>query len=250
MKKMSMIAVLALGVAMASGVAMAHSGGVYDAPKVSDADIKFDGVLDDAAWKKAPAAIIDETKVPSWQQFGTHLNGEELTGPNDCKAVWKAAYSDKYFYFMVDVTDDVFVSGTDVPDYNVDTVELWMDGQNVGADAHEKGVTSQIRLSAQLNSGAAGVQMGEAGGAWASVQLTDDPEAKMAGKVTPTGYVIEIGIPWASAEEWIGTPAKTIGFDVQLNDNDGDGRVSILAWSGGENNNWQYPNLMGDLNLK
>lgn len=242
MKKIAWCVVPMISILAVSGAAMAHSGGVYKA-KTAAAAIVVDGKLDDAAWKAADTATIDETKVPVWQSFGTHVNGTAPDNPADASVNFKVAYDAKNLYVAIDVKDEAFC----LPE---DSIEIWFDGQNTGSDIHEYGVHAKILVTPDT-SGKPQAQfqrMATSEGAWAVEDVSD---GQFANVINKDGYIIEAAIPWASLEEWIGTHTSTMGFDVQMNDKDDPegARETVFAWSGGDNRNWQDPSVFGDLVL-
>ena len=73
-----------------------------------------------------------------------------------------------------------------------------------------------------------------------------DEGVEFAVKTTNSGYVTEIKFPWASLKVRP-KPGLTIGFDVQVNDDDDGGeRDSKLAWCGRQDNAWENPGAFGN----
>ena len=66
---------------------------------------------------------------------------------------------------------------------------------------------------------------------------------------TDNGYTLETAIPWKT----LGVKpvaGKTIGIDVQINDDDsGDGRDGKLAWFAKNDNAWRNPQNFGRVKL-
>lgn len=74
--------------------------------------------------------------------------------------------------------------------------------------------------------------------------------AKIAGRKTANGYILEIAIPWQGFDYPRFTPAsgKTIGFDMKLNDTETLGTETEMTWSG-NNVIWKSPALWGKMKL-
>ena len=69
-----------------------------------------------------------------------------------------------------------------------------------------------------------------------------------AAKIIPGGYIVELKIPYRSLTAKEGT---VIGFDLQINDDQGAGkRDSIVKWNDITNNSWQNTSGFGLLIFK
>lgn len=254
-KALGITLAIAASLLVSSATLAGGTSGVYSAPKIADADITIDGSFNDAGWAKATAGIIDEYNKPKWSETQTY-GTEPPTDSKDASVKFKYAYSDKALYFMAEVSDDAFVNEHETAvEYQEDTLELYLDGDNSGGSAHEEGKHVQIRIAAQTPfapNGSGHYQF--MGGSW---QKTGDlPDligetGKLVGKVYAGGWSVEMVMPWDELDEWIGTPGPQMGMDVQLNDNDEGDHVRIheLHWSG-DGSCWQNPDMFGVMVLE
>lgn len=258
MKKLTLIALPIASALLLSGAAMAHSGGVYSAPKVADSEITIDGKFDDPGWKKAPIETVAESKVAKWQKWGTYVFDEAPENDADASYSFSLAHSDNFLYIRIDVKDDSFNSEMEQAEYQNDTMELYFDGQNAGGERHENGVHVQMRVAPQTTIAPNGIghlqKMDTGENAWEVHNYepgTIGDTGKIFGTVGKDGWTIEMSIPWDELSYFIGDPAPTMGLDFQLNDNDEGGNVrqTQLFWSGGDGTNWQVPDNFGDLIL-
>jgi hypothetical protein len=81
----------------------------------------------------------------------------------------------------------------------------------------------------------------------------DLPGAQFMHVVDGTNYTFEIVIPWSELKgevDWNPAEDAQIGFNVQINDNDGDGRLGAIAWSTSENIAHKNPSALGTVSLK
>ena len=66
----------------------------------------------------------------------------------------------------------------------------------------------------------------------------------------PTGYQLEAAIPWSTLNI-IPTAEHTIGFDIQINDDDnGNGRDAKISWNANIDQAWKNPQIFGQLILR
>jgi hypothetical protein len=162
----------------------------------------------------------------------TYCNGAMPDGANDLYAEVWVGWDSIYFYLYEEVKDDkIFLNNTN-PRAN-DCLELHFDAN----PEHPDTTVSNIRLSV-LDS----IDVDPA--FWAGVSNMDPqvPGFKGAGtyhdyvrKLTPNGYILELRIAWDS----LSTDNKKIkpeinsriGFAMNNNDNDSDGRDGTIMWS-------------------
>ena len=73
------------------------------------------------------------------------------------------------------------------------------------------------------------------------------PKFKSVAKVVDGGYNIEVAIP---LDKVPGTEGNLMGFDLQVNDDNGSGsRTGIIAWNDSSNTDWQNPSKFGTITL-
>ena len=168
----------------------------------------------------------------------TKLTVGEVTDRDDLSGSWTSAYTDETLYILVTVTDDSLSNNSDNA-YEDDGVEFYFDGNNAGGSTYDAD-DRQFLVGYGDGNAIVNYTTGEVEGAEAAVVDTDN------------GYVVEFAIPWASLGV---TPADslTIGFDVQINDDDGGpddpDRDGKLAWAANVDLTYQNPSLFGLLTL-
>ncbi len=95
----------------------------------------IDGISDDACWGKTSWQTIDQV----WLPYGGSVETDDYTGRY--KVVWSSTYN--VLYFVVEITDDVFVDGYVYPEgdyYKHDIVEVFIDeDKSGGLHAYEGG---------------------------------------------------------------------------------------------------------------
>ena len=143
----------------------------------------IDGMADDPCWQNVPWQSIGQV----WMPYGSTVDSLDYSGKY--KVVWSSTTN--LLYFLVRITDDLFVSGY-IPDltsdiYNFDIVEVFIDedksgGLHVfdgkGATAHDWGTNAENAFAYHIYSAF--------------------PEE---GKVTTTHYVYDLaGTSWSDAK--------------------------------------------------
>lgn len=95
----------------------------------------IDGQSDDACWVNVSWQTIDQVWIP----WGGSVEAEDYTGRY--KVAWSE--TENLLYFLVEITDDVFVDGYEYPDgdyYKHDIVEVFIDeDKSGGLHAYEGG---------------------------------------------------------------------------------------------------------------
>ncbi len=180
----------------------------------------IDGKVD-AVWANVPALPIK-----------TLITGAALTGPADASGQFRVLYDATNLYVLVDVNDDQLRNDS-TSAYLDDSVELYLDGDNTKKGP---GLTGSARQHT-FGWTATDVQ-------GTNMSLTGIQHAQAN---TPTGWRLEIKLPWQSL---LGGPApvgKLIGLDCFYNDDDdgGDTRESQIAWHSLVANDWQTPASWG-----
>lgn len=154
---------------------------------------------------------------------GTWGTDENLNDA-DLSASVAARWDDQYLYVAAKVTDDVRGLGGS-NNVNDDAVEIYVDG------LHDRDVAYEAD-DAELVFNAGGVgQMWKYGGT--------NPQPLPAGIVaaardaTPAAsWTLEVALPWSMLGGTAAAPARLIGFDIQLDDNDGGAtRARTLTWA-------------------
>lgn len=162
--------------------------------------ITVDGEIDDA-WANAPSIEIDH--------FQMGKTGENASGT--AKMLWDA----NYIYVLVQVDDPNGIYASSTNHYECDTVEIFFDENNHKTSAYQSD-DIQCRI-----------------GFDGSKTVSDNHSVDDFVSATATGshsYVVEVAIPYTISRF---TSGQVVGFDIQINDDDGSGsRVGISNWSG------------------
>jgi len=173
----------------------------------------------------------------------------------DLSAVFKTLYDDAYFYVFVEIQDSVI--DYEFSDWRGDGVEIYFDGDYSHGTVYDGVNDNQIRITVD------------------DAELADiDSSLPIDGAVfkvrlTEGGYNIEAAIPLEALQIYPSedpaplldadgvqipnsgiAPNNIIGFEMQINDNDGGGnRETMLRWFSDDNNSYQDPSLFGQARL-
>jgi oligosaccharide reducing-end xylanase len=156
-----------------------------------------------------------------------------ITSATDLTAAFRALWDAQNLYLLVSVIDDK-LNATAIESYQNDGVEVFIDRKNDKAfsyaadDFHYRLLWNSTTVEEEHAGATTGVRVGQ--------------------RAIPGGYMLETAIPWTTLG---GTPpaASFMGLDVQVNDNDGQGREGKLAWYATTDNAWQTPSVFGTVKL-
>lgn len=179
----------------------------------------IDGKVDDA-WGKAEAYPLK------------HNFYDSVSGDSDCSASFKTLCDKNNLYVLVDVTDD---------DLCDDSEEFWLDDGVeifIDADASRSGNYDDNDYQYFFGWDATSPTMGES-------HHGRTENVAYAFARTDDGYRLEASLPWSTLKAKP-SPGRSMGFDVQVNDDDGGGdRDSKLAWNATEDDAWQNTRAFG-----
>lgn len=195
--------------------------------------------------EQAPAAGIAETKTAPaidgkadrcWANAPQYdLKNSYFSAPSsdaDLSASFKALYDQGNLYVLVDVADD---------DLRNDSDEFWLDnGLEIFIDAdHSKaGEFDDNDYQYHFGWDATSPAQGES-------KQGNTNGVEVAFAKTDAGYRAEIKFPWSTLGAQP-VPGTSIGFDVQVNDDDNGGeRNSKIAWHALEDNAYLHPRVFG-----
>jgi len=171
----------------------AYAEATYGTPKI-------DGSAE-SIWDSAPQISVN--------QFQMGNANSNATGT--AKMLW----DENYLYVLVDVKDPNGTHSSSTNHYETDTVEVFFDENNHKTTAYEND-DMQCRVGYDNSKTVS------------DNHSTDDYIS--AASTTSNGYLVEIAIPASIAKF---QNDQVIGFDVQINDDDGSGaRSGISNWSG------------------
>jgi len=203
---------------------------VYMAPKATEA-MDIDGLDLEDVWLDAEYAPIE--KIADGDGVG--ISGE-----------WASVWDDDYLYLFFMVDDDVVWkwSDEDWADWKGDGFQLYMDALARRIDGRTFGSLTGFGVSPDRESqGAIDAESGYLGPLGGFGPFKED--AIQASIISGTGYTIEVAYPWegiaygavgdsTEAVNWAASDVVEglqIAFDVQLNDDDGSGRVNMVSWA-------------------
>jgi hypothetical protein len=190
----------------------------------------IDGLMDDI-WENTP-----------WQRNYVYPSGGPVAF-TDAALSWRAMWDNDYLYVFVRVVDDKFTQ--DGTDWHGDTIEMWLDGDNskgavydgindIGGNLWYKGDSLDPFIFKPFNEW----HMGTTGNLWAAAWRNGGVDAELAIPMKNLGCVP--------------APGQLMGFDLDWNDNDipdNNARETKVKWFDITDNSWQYPYLMGTIEL-
>lgn len=178
-------------------------------------------------WPQLPKVdtppVIDGVQDDIWYAGIAHsfesVERGEVDDVADLSALWYALWDDDYLYLLVDATDNFLTSDSAPAVYLNDVMELYLDMDNGkdGANSYT-GDNFQYTFGWNLPDGKFGAKANWTGVEWAQVN-------------TATGYRNEIKIPWTSLTTASVGVDFEFGFDIALNDNDGNATYDgVMYW--------------------
>ena len=212
-------------IGMAADAATALAGGpVAERPqihgwRVPDNSITVDGQRAD--WERAGVAFTQGGVGASDASHLEVANPDRggFGGASDCSYTVWAAMDARYLYLYAEVRDQVLASEVGKDEiYFGDDFEVFIDANPPAERFAKKGnenVRQFIFLPSWVNSQQpAGVIAG----------AEKNPGVKMASRIKPDGYVLEVAIPKALFPAWQAHPeSDSVGFDVVVNEADAPG---------------------------
>lgn len=175
----------------------------------------IDGEMD-AVWDKAE---FMETTV-------------NVSGNASASARFKLLWDENYLYVLADVNDATPCESSNDPK-DQDAVEMFVDFHRRGETVYDEGC-GQYRLSRENSKSGFGPI------------LLD--KFVTAVKSTDKGYLAEAAIPFHDGI--IGSEGMTIGFELKVNDDMGNGKKEgTKAWADNGNNAWADPTVFGQILL-
>lgn len=162
-----------------------------------------------------------------------------IANPQDLTARWRANWDDRNLYLWVGVIDDRHVK--DSKDYwHDDSIEVYIDADASRGDAYDN--YNDFHLGFSLGSGKI-----VAGGTTPKDRLHT---IKQNLRKTHNGYQLELAIPWSTLNI-VPKPEHSIGFDVQVNDDDnGNQRDAKISWNAKVDKAWKNPEVFGQIILR
>jgi len=170
----------------------------------------------DEIWSKA---VILPVKI-------TIDNANPPSGPLDCSSQFRELYDNDNLYVLVDINDSSLRNDS-ANAYQDDSVEIYVDGDNTKAAPGLSGNNRQYTFG------------------WNATDIqgvnTNITGIVFAQTNTPTGWRIEIKMPWQSLKGTSAPVGKLVGVDCFYNDDDDglDTRERQMGWHSTIGNDWQ-----------
>lgn len=172
---------------------------------------------------------IVESRVPTWQQFGTHVQmGNLPADDNDLSARFCVWRDGKFFWITVEVIDSCVVRGNGEKVgffYEQDAVRLLICPSGYSVESY------YVLLGSDEGQGYC-IKQRLTGGEFSCRTIK---MARVITRVNSVGYVITLGIPFD--ELGVSSASGTeFGFDLQIEDCDdpSTGVIRSMVWAGGE----------------
>lgn len=187
---------------------------------------------------------IVESRVPTWQQFGTHVQmGDLPADDNDLSARFCVWRNGEFFWIAIEVLDSCVVRSN---------------GENMGFFYEQDAVRLLICLDkCSVESYYVLLGSEEGQGYFIKQRLTGGEfscrvvnTARVVASVTSVGYAITLGIPFEELNI-SSTRGTEFGFDLQVEDCDDPsaGVVRSMVWAGGEMRGSFDPTVLGKVIL-
>jgi len=190
----------------------------FDIPRVATPPV-IDGKPDEV-WAKASVQPVNRQIVPT------------VTNSADASGQFRVLYDAENLYALVDINDDLLYNDSSSA-YLDDSVELYVDGDNTKGPSPLSGHSRQYTFG------------------WTATDIqgtnTDTTGVVFAQVNTPTGWRIEIKLPWQALVGGAAPVGKLIGIDCFYNDDDngGDTREAQISWHSLSGEDWQIPRDWG-----
>jgi hypothetical protein len=213
-------------------VAAGPDGESYgDVKKVNDGDIKIDAVKDETVWVNALALPVNRISPTSPNQERDLITGMVYI-------LW----SDKGVYVFGEINDTTPThtphedkTNKDLPNWNVDSLEIFVDIGNIGD-------SSNVQHNKVDIDGLGYIYLAGEGGASYIDKDETAPYMEYAGKLDGNTYYLETLIHVPGASYKVG---DQIGIQFQINDmtdpdlNQADNRVVILSPNANDADSWE-----------
>jgi hypothetical protein len=222
------------------------TGNNINAGKIQKHEIKVDGEVSD--WEAIPAVTVARQEQ-LW--LGEGLPEGQWKGPEDLSFSWKSTWNDGKLYFLFEVKDDTLSNFDQEYAWLNDCIEIYVDPGRKGGSRIE-GIGPENTLEDRTGRKMRGYEMqflpSNPPKVYADdskgVYFTDAEQndlfnqqwnGEVARKKTNEGYLMEIGFVVPDTDLQSG---EELGLDVAVCDDDGDGRKSLLLWSGYKGEFW------------
>lgn len=178
---------------------------------------------------KKGTPTIDGTVNDSWSDSNVINVNEFLQGESGATAKIRTMYDESYLYVLAEVTDTTPNNVSENP-WEQDSIEIFIDEDFARSSIYED---DDVQYRVSMDN---------------VVSLNGGPEvSKFISKTstTDTGYVVTMSIPFLEGSK---SGGSKIGFDVQVNDDQGSGkRDAFTKWNDITDNGWKSTEGFGTL---
>lgn len=233
--------------------------------------IAFSGLFTTCSQKKVHhdyvidnQSIIVDGNITDWQSvesvsvrgedhlwIGEGLPEGEWEGNEDLSFDWKAAHHNGKLFFLFQVRDDKLSDFNQAYAWLNDCIEIHLDHQNLGGD-RIIGIGPDNSLEDRFDRRLRGHEMQFLASSppkafvddTKNIYYTDSAQTELfkeewhgdiAARQTDDGYLIELGF---AVPNFYARSGQTMGLDLAICDDDGEGRKSLLVWSGYQGSFW------------
>ena len=194
----------------------------------------IDGTMDDL-WNGAPVLQIAR-QVSTFGSLPTSVRGT-------ARVLW----DENYIYLYAEIKDPKVSYSYPIalPEemWHRDSVDFYIDVPNDDTQPQQTYTPKQYMFSVCANGDYVVKDYHEN-------DFTDEFDKKVRVRTTGDGYVIEAKLSWNSLVKPLVAANKTIGLDIQINDDPGTGdRASMVEWNDYTANSFRYRSNLGDLTL-
>ncbi|MEK6645164.1 MAG: CehA/McbA family metallohydrolase [Candidatus Firestonebacteria bacterium] len=171
---------------------------------------------------KANAIRLETVKMDGWK------------GPKDLNAICYLMWDKKYFYVIVDVTDDIFYQP-----YTILFTTFMGDSIQIGIDPFfseimvYKGYDGVYEVTLSSTSEGHKIHKIQVPKASGEVRGEMGKNAKLDVIKRNGGMLYQASMPFEYLKPLCPELGKTFGFSIIVNDNDGLGRKGFIEWAGG-----------------
>jgi parallel beta-helix repeat protein len=187
-----------------------------DSPPVIDAQI-------DQIWHARPGLAISRV------QTGT------VDGAADCLGTWYGLHTNQRFYILVDIDDEFVTSTYGTAEYLNDRIEVYFNMDNAKPNGGNARTGDNYQYAFNWNMPSA--KLGGSNANWDGVEW--------AHASTDDGWVVELSIPWSSLDISPPSVGFSFGFDIAINDNDGEETYDGVLYWFNSTGNALYGNIDG-----
>ena len=207
---------------------------------------------DDTEWEHIEGIFVG-TSEQLW--IGQGMVVENWKGKDDLSFQWKASWHQNQVYFLFKVRDDLLIEPAAQPNsFLNDCIEILLDPKNQMGPRYTESSQGKILHGYEMHFLPAAphhVFLDDAIAPLYPMEMAQDSifaknwKGQIACSKKQDSYIVEIGF---ELPDVVPFPGLEIGLDVDVCDDDGEGRKSLLIWSGVNNEFWktmdEYPKVV------